>query len=207
MGRNVKTALSAIFVVALVVSVCRLPTIKIGLDANAKPTAPVDKNPPVVRAPDVGPRVVAGRGTCELAGVRVRVTEVWVSRGIDDGAVRWGNVPTAMWMKVRLEYQYLTADSEATYYWWNKTTAQATALYDAKDRKYQGVHGNSFSQEQTRQLLKQGLTRPTEETIYLEAPEPGSPYYDLDLVPDHLPPGQKYQFRIPAVMVEWGTKN
>src|SRR4051794_1273688 len=68
---------------------------------QAKPGKP-EENPRVVRTPDNGPRVDARRAAQELAGVRVRVTEVWVSRGIDDGAVRWGNVPTDVWMKVTL---------------------------------------------------------------------------------------------------------
>jgi hypothetical protein len=206
MDQSGKIALP-IVAVALLVGVRFAPTINNGPDPKAKPAAPLDENPPVVRPPDVGPRVDARHGAQELEGVRVYVKEVWVSRGIDDGTIRWGNVPTDMWMKVRLRYEYLTRDSEANYYWWNIATAKASAVYDADNRKYPGVYGSQYSKEQTRGFLKRGYGRPKEETVYFKAPKLKSPFYDLDFVPDHLPPGRKYQFRILADMVEWGAKN
>src|SRR5262249_40288809 len=159
----------------------------------AKPAAPVDENPPVDRPPDVGPRIDARTGMQELQGVRVQVKEVWVSLGIDDGVPRWkwGNAPAdEMWMKVKIAYQYLTKDSEATYYGWNFAPAKASAVYDADNRKYPGVSGGYYSKEETRKWLKQGMVRPKGETIYFKAPKQGSPYYDLDLVPEHLPAGK-----------------
>lgn len=158
---------------------------------------------PAERPPDNGPRIDALKGWCELAGVRVRIKEVYVSRGYDDDVIRWGNVPTDMWMKVELEYKYLTKNSDATYYWWNRSTASHCAIYDDSNRKSNGVNGFSYNREETQKWLKQGMVRPTEETIYFAAPKRGSRYYDLDLVPDHLMPGEKYQFRIPNFMIDW----
>jgi hypothetical protein len=209
MGNSAKTGVPLIVAAALIVAVRFAPTIDTGPDPKAKPkpAAPVDDDPPVVRPPDAGPRVNAQAGALTLAGVRVGIKEVWVSRGIDDGAIRWGNVPTDMWMKVRLTYEYLDRECDATYYWWTRDTAKASAVYDARNRKSPGVRGHGYTREETRKWLKQGTVRPTEETIYFKAPRAGSPYYDLDFVPEHLLPGEKYQFRIPGEMVEWGTKN
>ena len=171
--------------------------------AAPKPKAPPEQNPVVAREPDVGPRVDARTGSVELAGVRVRVVQVWVSRGHDDGIVRLKFKPPEEWMKVRLEFEYLTKEHEATFYWWNHTTAAASAVYDAANRRYAGVESLNYTKEDCKIMLAQGKTRPKRETIYFQGPPKGSSHYALDLVPDHLPPGQKYQFLIPAEMIEW----
>jgi hypothetical protein len=110
-------------------------------------------------------------------------------------------------MKVQVEYEYLKKDIDSTYYWWSKPTAAASAVYDAESRKSPGEQGSTTAtKEFCRGLLKQGLGLPTKETYYFKGPKPGSPWYDLDVVPEHLPPGKRYQFRIPNDMIEWPTK-
>ena len=136
-------------------------------EAAQQPGEQPAQQPPEVRPPDVGPRIDAMRGWYDLAGMGIRIKDVYVSRGYDDDVVRWGNVPTDMWMKVDLEYRYLTKEVDATYYLWNTSTAAASAIYDDADRKSAGANGHStYNKEQTQQWLKEGMVRPTEETIY-----------------------------------------
>lgn len=193
-----------LFAVLLLAAVGCVPQPNQG-EADAQPKQPkVDPDAPVVREPDVGPRANARTEAAELEGVSVRVKRVWVSHGIDDGNARWGYVPTHMMMKVRVEYKYLKKDLETTYYWWSTPTVAASAIYDDQSRKSPGDLGHStYTKEECRKLLKQGIVLPTEETYYFKAPKQGSPWYDMDVLPEHLPPGKRYQFRIPNEMIEW----
>jgi hypothetical protein len=53
---------------------------------------------------------------------------------------------------------------------------------------------------------KKGYALPSDEIVFFEALKEGSAFYDLDYVPEFITPGKRYQFRIPAEMVEWKKK-
>jgi hypothetical protein len=155
---------------------------------------PEDDRQPVARAPDAGPRADARRQPQELGGMRIRILKVWISKNIDNG-VMWYRTSYPL-LKVRLHYLCLPPHKEIKFRN-HDAVLNASAVYDDKDRQYQGRHPSSPLWVRT---LAQGY--PTEETIYFEAPKPGFAFLDLDYAAEFLPPGQLFRFRIPADMVE-----
>jgi hypothetical protein len=173
------------------------PPADAGPQADVEPRADAEPQADAAPRADPGPRADARTEAHEIAGVRVRVKRVWVSLGYDDGSRRLH--PSGLLLKVQLAYECL--DKKRVVQFRNGVpTAQASAVYDEKARKYEGVSGGLAKTIYLR------ATTPNTDIIHFQAPKPGVAYLDLDYVPEFVPAGEMFRFRIPAAMIEWPKK-